>query len=93
MKYRQFSNEEERQQFNARKEIANYVEIRIRTSFIFPIAQLEELFGHLWGHGKDASILTEREKAWRGRFEEWRELVMDIGNREIRRSKNKILGE
>jgi hypothetical protein len=54
---------------------------RMKSSFIYPIAKLEEIFGDLWGEYKDESIpLTPEEEAFEKKFLAWRKAVLDYGH-------------
>lgn len=72
-------------------ELDKVIERRIRTAFIFPIDQIEQRFGELWGEFKeDHEELTEKEKEFEKIFLEWRKSVLDIGNLQIRIAKNEL---
>lgn len=74
-----------------RKELGKKVSQRIKSSFIYPIAQLEEIFGDLWGEFKDENEpLTPEEQKMFDLFVQWRKSVLDYGNREIRLAENDI---
>lgn len=71
--------------------INKIISMRIRSSFIYPIAQLEEIFGDLWGEFKDEKEdLTPQEEQMLERFLKWRKSVLDYGNREIRLAENEV---
>lgn len=64
---------------------------RIKSSFIFPIAKLEEIFGEMWGEFKEEDKdLTPEEQRMFEKFMEWRQAVLDYGNNQIRISENEI---
>ena len=72
-------------------ELDKILEKRIRTAFIFPIDQIEQKFGELWGEFKeDNEELTDKEKEFEKIFLEWRKSVLDIGNLQIRIAKNEL---
>lgn len=56
----------------------------LKTSFIFPIAEFERVFGYIWGDGKNASELTESEVRFKQMFEVMRKNILDNGNNQIR---------
>lgn len=65
--------------------IKKITETRIRTSFIFPVAELERLFGFLWGHEiSDKSSLTPDQLRWLEVYKEFRKNTFDNGNSQIR---------
>lgn len=64
---------------------------RINSSFIYPVAQLEEIFGYLWGEQKDENEpLTPEEQVMFDKFILWRKKVLDYGNQQIRIARNEI---
>lgn len=74
-----------------RKELSVKISKRVKSSFIYPIAQLEEIFGDLWGEFKDEKEpLTPEEQKMFDLFCRWRKSVLDYGNREIRLAENDI---
>lgn len=78
-------------QVNVKEELKELTTTRIRTSFIYPISQLEEIFGDLWGEKKDENAeFTPQEQEWYNKFSEWRKRVLDFGNNQIRLSNAQI---
>jgi hypothetical protein len=65
---------------------SNFIEkesTRMKTCFIFAIAEFEKLFGHLWDESKeDAEI--EGPEFYKKLFLELRKNVLDNGNNQIR---------
>ena len=65
---------------------SNFVEkesTRMKTCFIFAIAEFEKLFGHLWDETKeDAEV--EGPEFYKKLFLELRKSVLDNGNNQIR---------
>lgn len=55
----------------------------ITTMSIGTIAELEKIFGHLWGHGKRKRNLTEDETEWRAEWEILRERILNEMHRTI----------
>jgi hypothetical protein len=73
------------------KELSEIASKRIRTSFIYAVAELEEMFGDLWGEMKDENEeLTPEEEKWYNKFMEWRKNILDNGNNQIRLVKSEI---
>jgi len=54
-----------------------------QTIMIGALAAFEEGFGHLWGHGKETSALTDDQLYWLDIWQEVRTKVLDLGNDEI----------
>jgi hypothetical protein len=58
---------------------------KITTSFIFPIAEFEQVFGlELWGMGLPEDEITARQKINRERWEQLRLSVLNNGNKQVR---------
>lgn len=67
------------------------IETKIRTSFIFPLAEFERVFGYLWGHDKlDKSTLTENELAFLQIYQDVRKNIFDNGNTQLRAATNEL---
>lgn len=72
-------------------EINKIIEKRIRTAFIYPIDQLEQIFGELWGEMKsDNDEITSDEEKYEEMFIKWRKAILDVGNLQIRIAKQEI---
>lgn len=73
------------------QEIERIVETRIRTAFIFCLAELEEKLGHTWGENEDdGKELTAEQSANLELFESWRKSIMDFGHKQIRIAKAEV---
>lgn len=57
----------------------------ITTMSIGTIAELELVFGHLWGHGKPKSKLTADELEWRAQWELIREFILNGLHKNLRK--------
>ncbi len=58
---------------------------KFRTTFIFPIAEFETVFGlGLWGHGLPDDQLTNEQRANRLRWEQVRTAILNNGNTQAR---------
>ena len=66
------------------------IDKKFETCFIFPLAQFEEEFGILWGHGLQEDRLTEEQKIMKARWEQVRINILNKGNA-LRRSLSKEL--
>lgn len=61
-------------------------ETRIRTTMIGSISAVEEIFGFLWGQGKQ-SALTDQESIMDQLRDELRTAILNLGNGQIRASR------
>jgi hypothetical protein len=59
------------------------IDKKLKTSFIFAIAQLEEKFGHLWDPQQENSEV-EGSEYYADLFQQFRKAVLDNGNNQIR---------
>ncbi len=67
------------------KDIKELAKKRLQTAFIFAIAEVEDLFGHLWGDDiEDYNQLTTQQREWEKVFIFFRKRVLDNGNAQIR---------
>jgi hypothetical protein len=57
---------------------------KIETTMIYPLSQIEMVFGHLWGHNKPFSALTDDEKVNRGKWDQCRNNILNNGNQQKR---------
>jgi hypothetical protein len=57
---------------------------RIKTAFIFPIAEFEKMFGHLWDPNQE-NAEVEGPEYYAELFQKFRKLVLDNGNDQIRK--------
>jgi len=65
--------------------LRSMITTRMRTAFIYPLAQLEELFGELWGHDiDDKTQLDEDHLEWLSVYKQYRKAVLDNGNVQLR---------
>ena len=82
-----FGNGQTQEEF--RKDLEkNDLKIRLvkflKTSFIFPLAEIESEFGFLWDHDSDSEEITEEQSEFEERYERFRKRVLDNGNNQIR---------
>lgn len=65
--------------------LEDIISTRLKTSFIFAIAEFERVFGYLWGQDvQDKSKLTESQLQFLPLFKALRKSVLDNGNDQIR---------
>lgn len=63
----------------------------IRTSFIFPLAEIERIFGFLWGEEvEDKNQLTPEQYKWYKVYKQLRKSILDNGNNQIRFTEQEI---
>lgn len=84
MKIRNFDSKEEYEQFKVKEIFFKDITKKLQTSFILPIAQFEEKFAYLWGNKEEPEEMTDEEYAYYEIFLDWRKLVLDNGNYQIR---------
>jgi len=70
--------------YRSKEYIFNRIRKDLMTIAIGDIATMENHFGVLWGHGKDAADLTENERKWAQRWQIIREDILDNVNKKIR---------
>ena len=75
---------EEKYAQHSKKRFIQTMSTKFRTTMIGALVAFEESFGYLWGHGKDAEDLTEREKENRILWEQTRTEVLNKGNNQMR---------
>jgi hypothetical protein len=59
-------------------------EKKFRTTMIFALAEFENMFGQLWGHGKAENELTDEELNNRRKWSECRTRILDNGHKQSR---------
>lgn len=80
----------ERYTESSKKRLMKNIERKFKTTMIGALATFEECFGHLWGHGKDESVATENEMAFRKLWEQARTDVLNNGNSQLRIAQEEI---
>ena len=68
----------------SKKRLFRILEKKLQTSFIGALSQFENLFGKLWGHGKDEMECTADELEWRALWNLCRTEVLTNGNNQLR---------
>lgn len=75
---------------SSRQRLATIMEKKLQTSFIGSLSQLEQFFGHLWGHRADESTLTPEQLEMRHKWNEARTNILNNGNNQIRAMQNEL---
>lgn len=70
----------------------NKAEELIRTTMIGAIAKIEKVFGPFWGHGKEPDERTEKQDRIYKLFLNLREQILDHGNEQIRKLRERKNG-
>lgn len=76
---------------SSKRQLLKILETKLRTAFIAPLAYFEQAMGHLWGHGKKESELTETELHYRALWNALRTNVLNNGNNKIRDVHNELM--
>lgn len=76
--------DENMKKFADKRRLSNTMKTRIKTAFIGSLNQFEDMFGFLWGNGKNESELNENEKKWRSLWLQTRSKILYNGNSQIR---------
>lgn len=63
---------------------------KTQTCFIGAIAAFEDVFGFLWGHGKDQENLDDNEIEMRELWENARTRILNHGNQQLRSMQNEV---
>lgn len=61
----------------------NSAETAVKTLMIGSIERIEKSFGHMWGHDKEESEITDEEEEMYEVFMDLREAILDYGNEQI----------
>lgn len=73
------------QEIHERNQLILALKQRFKTTFIYPIAEIEKEFGDLWKHGEDDdSKLSDEDWARYEKFEQLRKRILDNGNAQLR---------
>lgn len=77
--------EYKRKRMNAKLYLREFLKTKIKTAFIFPLAQFEHRFGRLWGeHLADGEELTDEQARYDDFYQMVRKDILDNGNNQIR---------
>jgi hypothetical protein len=80
----------EKQKTYSKKSLLDNVQKKFTTTMIGALDIFEKLFGHLWGHGKPESALTQEEKEYRHDWEDARAAILNNGNNQARGAMDEI---
>lgn len=75
---------------NSKKRLLNNIKRKFDTTIIGSLATFENIFGYLWGHGKDYDDLTEQEQEFRDMWNDARSQILDKGNFNLRTAQSEI---
>ena len=81
---------EEQYKTGSKKRLMTILEKKFKTTIIGALAQFEERFGDLWGHGKPIEELDEIELEWRNVWIATRTNVLNNGNNQLRASLDEL---
>jgi len=73
---------------NSKRQLMYNIEKKFKTTMIGALSRFENLFGYLWGHGKEH--LTASEKEFKKMWEEVRTEILDNGNTQMRTALDEI---
>lgn len=73
---------EENRKTHSKKQLMTNIDKKFNTTMIGALAKFEQMFGHLWGHGK--AKLTEKEQEYKDIWESTRTQILDNGNNQKR---------
>lgn len=71
-------------QVESDKRLRRIAEKKFKTTMIFPIAEFERAFGHIWADGKDTHDLTKEQMSHRALWQRIRSDILDNGNKQMR---------
>ena len=75
---------DERYEAHSKTNLKRHIETKFRTTMIGALARFEELFGYLWGHGKQEFELTDEELEQREKWHLARTEILNNGNNQAR---------
>jgi len=81
---RERENFSEQKTEDSKNRLRRVMERKLKTSFIGAISKFENVFGRLWGHGKEYGQLTDSERRFRALWEQVRTEILNNGNNQIR---------
>ena len=83
-------NSEEKYKANSKKRLINNLTRKFQTTMIGALARFEEVFGYLWGYGKQHEDRTKEEKEWFDKWQEVRTAILNNGNNQLRASLDEV---
>ena len=63
---------------------------KFTTATIFPLSQVELMFGELWGAGLSEDKLTDEEKIYRSKWYQCRQNILNLGNQQKRNALSEL---
>jgi hypothetical protein len=70
--------------------LGKIIDKKFQTTFIGAISAFEEIFGFMWGHGKNTSDLTDEERMWKDKWDKVRTTILNNGNNQARAVQNEL---
>lgn len=70
--------------------LGKIIDKKFQTTFIGAISAFEEVFGFMWGHGKNNSDLTDEERMWKDKWDKVRTTILNNGNNQARAVQNEL---
>lgn len=75
---------------NSKKRLMTNIDKKFQTTMIGSLAQFEEFFGNLWGHGLPLDRLSSTQVENRKIWEEVRTNILNNGNNQARAARDEI---
>ena len=75
---------------HSKKRLMTNIKKKFNTTMIGALAQFEEYFGHLWGHGLPLDRLSTQQVEYRKKWEEVRTNILNNGNNQSRAADDEI---
>lgn len=75
---------DERYANNSKEQLKRAITTKFKTTMIGSLSVFEDLFGYLWGHGKDPKDLTKTELEFKRSWDIARTDVLNNGNNQMR---------
>jgi hypothetical protein len=79
---KEYKEDKMHEQYRAR--LKKIIGKKFDTTMIYPLSQIEAAFGHLWGHGKPDSSLSNEEIMYKRKWDECRTNILNNGNQQKR---------
>jgi len=75
---------------HSKKRLMTNIKRKFNTTMIGALAQFEEYFGEVWGHGLPFDKLSPKQAEYRKRWEEVRTNILNNGNNQARAADDEI---
>lgn len=69
---------------NSKRRLIANISKKFQTTMIGALAHFEDLFGELWGFGKESDDLTLEELEWETKWQQARTDILNNGNNQLR---------